>query len=303
MLLVRDISVRFVSAQVLEVTWQIEDTFEDVTDYRFIVQRSEAPEGPYTNISPELNDAYVFHDVSVNLHSRNRETYYRVRVKKVADSSTQDYGSMDPHKVLNDGSPPGGVALEAAPDLVALEVRRLKELELKEFTGRRCLWFPRRTFGRRCSCIDTLTKKATLDNCRECYGSHYAGGFLYPVELWVQIGAQSEEQDMLTWMGKLQPGQTQARTVTTYRLKPGDMVVEAEGTRWLVDRVRPREKLRSRVHADYVLSKLPRSNVEYELQVDWSKTSLAASPARTFLPCTDVESFRAEAARRGLTTT
>jgi hypothetical protein len=290
-IIISQIQVAFVSRDVLDVTWRVRPHFETGTDYTFQVLRSNASQGPYVQISEALVDTYAFRDVGVNMHSLNREWYFQVKVTNTITAETVTFGNANPDSVYNDGATPGGVAMESVPEPLVIEARAKLELVLKEFAGRRVLWFPRRTTGQYCSCIDTLTKQRKRSHCTECFGGGFAGGFFDPVELWIQM-SPSIEKGLLAWLGRLEPRQSSVLTTGTYRPDPGDMLVEIEGRRWIIDRVQPSEKLRARVRNVMVAHELQKGDVEFDVLVTWGRDGFTANPLRQMLPATDVESYR-----------
>tara|TARA_B100001123_G_scaffold398791_1_gene483170 strand:- start:9903 stop:10808 length:906 start_codon:yes stop_codon:yes gene_type:complete len=286
------IRIEFITREVLRINWEIRDHFETIGNYRFTVLRSNSPEGPYVAVSPALTDTYVFDDISVDMHSLHREWYYQIQVVNAVTAETVVYGANDPDETYLNGARPGGVAPQAPPDKIVTESRYRLNLVLKEFSGRRVLWFPKRTFGQLCTnCVDELTQKRMQSRCLECYGSSFSGGYFNPVEIYAQMGP-SIDKDILHWIGQIEPRQSVILINGVYRPKPGDLLCEVEGRRWIIDRVQPTEKLRSRVRNTMVAHELTKGEVEFDIRVNWSRDSLTASPLRQFLPVTDVESYR-----------
>ena len=62
MLKVANIKVRSFSIEYLDLTWEIENTTEDIQEYSFYVERSEAEAGPWKTIAGPLIDKYFLRD-------------------------------------------------------------------------------------------------------------------------------------------------------------------------------------------------------------------------------------------------
>jgi hypothetical protein len=78
-----NLRVRSLDIDFNEVSWELEDTSEDVLDYTFQVQRSESPSGPFDTISVPFQDQYVFFDKALHTGDRWRKYYYQILVLKV----------------------------------------------------------------------------------------------------------------------------------------------------------------------------------------------------------------------------
>ena len=122
----------------------------------------------------------------VNLYSNWREFYYQVRIVSGADSSEyQEFGST-PHRQVLEGKAPGGVVMEAPPDIYAMESIRRFDLTMREFAGRRVLALVQKTWGQRCTnCWDELKRRRKKSECLTCFDSGIAGGYFSPMETWV----------------------------------------------------------------------------------------------------------------------
>jgi hypothetical protein len=268
MLRVKDLKIFSLDLDYLDMTWEIETTTEDVWDYRFTMERSESVSGPWDQISDEFTDKYLFRDVMLNQQNRHRFFYYRIKIRRVSDSETK-YSDV--------------AAREPPADLVAQEVRRVEYVLFKEHIGRKCWVFPRRTFGQRCpDCYDTVTGHQVRDQCVTCFDTTFVRGFLDPIETWVQFDPTPLHTENLS-IAKTQQENKTARVLDFPRLKPQDIIVEAENKRWSVERVTPTERLRAPLHQELVLHGIPLSNIEWKLPVRLDDLgTFQAGPSRDF---------------------
>lgn len=268
MLTVTNLRVTSLSLDYLDVSWEIEPTREDVWDYRFTVERSQSPLGPFDPVTEEFTDKYYFRDVQVPRWDLYAELHYRIKVRRVSDSETT-YSST--------------AAKGPTPDLIALEVRRLEHILFREHIGRRAFLFPRRTFGQRCpSCYDYVTGQQVKSGCVTCYDTTYVRGFLDPIELRVQIDPTPKHVELMD-IQKTQQENATARCVAEFPIKPLDMLVEFENRRWRVQRVSSTQRLRFPLHYELVLHHIPRQDIEWKLPIDLSDLkTYEPAPEREF---------------------
>jgi len=268
MLQVKNIHVRSFDVDHLDVFWEIGDTFEDPHDYTFIVERSEAPSGPWDAISEPFSDKYYYRDVITNLFHRWRQYWYRIKITKKLDASER-YSEV--------------ATLAAAPDLVAAEVRRLEMIAFREHIGRLAWIFPVRTFGFRCpACYDRISQTRYRSQCLTCYDTGFAQGYLNPIAQYIQMDPSAKHGEQLG-ITKTQQQNTTCRLPYFPPLKPKDILVEAENRRWRVERVGQTERLRSVLHQELTLHEIPESDIEYRVPVNIDDLrNLEPSPAREF---------------------
>lgn len=250
---VQNVRVRSLNINYQEVAWEIENTSEDILDYTFQVFRSEASAGPFESISPAMEDQFLFVDNRIRVNNKWRQWHYVIRV---THKSSGDYKDFGPHSHTEN------------PDLVAEELRKHFNLLMREFTGRRCWVLPARTFGQRCpSCFNKHLKSRTRSGCRLCYDTGYVRGYHTPIEAFIQFDP-SAKANQQTNLGEVQQQNTTARMGYFPPLKPKDIVVEPENRRWRVSQVSSTQRLRVVVHQEVQLHEVPRSDVEYLIELN-----------------------------------
>lgn len=241
----------------IDIFWEVADYFnnqptdEIILAYSFQILRSESPAGPWTALTEPFKDQYYFRDVSPALLHKWRELYYLLRLTDLRTSEVRDFGPT---------------AQLAEPDLIALEIMRQEDVLFREYAGRRCWLFPVRTFGPKCICYDRVKGKKTRSNCVTCFDTGYLGGFLSPIECFVQIDPSSTANQK-TPLGQQQTNNVSARLTSFPPMKPDDILVEAENRRWKVVTVAMTARLRAVVHQELTLHEIPRGDVEYKLPV------------------------------------
>lgn len=277
MLIVRRLLVRSLDTDFHEVSWELENTSEDVLDYSFQVLRSESPEGPYTPLAIAFQDHYTFIDNTIILGNRWRQYFYVLRITNKLTAETFD-------------TPPASRAPD--PDLIARELRSHMLLLFREFAGRRCWILPARTFGQRCSCWNKTLNQSKRSGCELCFDTGFVRGYLSPIETWVQFdpSAKSEQQ---TSIGAQQQVNTTARLPYYPPLKPRDIIVEPENRRWRVVQVNQTEQLRAAVHQEVQLHEIPPKDIEFSipLNLDTELRELSLSPVRNFTNPQNLDSY------------
>lgn len=260
------VTLRSTSAKHIDVYWETSFTVD--TKYR--VLRGGGYNGPFDPITSELTDTYHIRDALAPRKMAWRLLYYVVEAIH-SDGKTE---RSEP------------TSLSARPPLDALEMIRLNSLLFKEYTGRPCLIYGRRTFGKKCpNCIDSVTNVQLTNNCTSCYNTGYARGYHNPMYAYVNIGADvksiSPGEQLITAQNTVQ-----GRMSVYPLVKPGDLLVEEEGTRWRVQNVSHTERLRAPVQQILSLFRVPEGDIEYQLPVQWDY-GLETSP-RSFSTRSDV---------------
>jgi len=245
--------VRSFTLDHLTFAWEVEPTELDPWDYDWYVERSEGPAGPWDRLAGPFSDRYLFIDHQVSLLHRWRTLFYRLKSVRKLDTTDIEYSAV--------------VNVAAEPDLEALEIRRLEELGYRQFTGRVCWLFPARTFGQHCpSCWNEVLHKRTRGNCPTCYDTGWAGGYMHPIECYIQIDpAAKRNQEIPT--GEVQHSTTQARMSAFPPVKPKDIIVEAENLRWRVDSVGSTQKRRATIRQEMTLVGVVPGDVEFQLPI------------------------------------
>lgn len=264
------------------LTWELEDTSEDILDYTFQLQRSESPSGPFEAISVPFKDIYSFVDNRLFVGSRWRNFFYQILVTNIPSGSQQTFGGKD-------GLP---VTRAPDPDLIALELRRHMQLLFREFAARRCWVLPVRTFGQRCSCWNPTLRNRTRSGCQLCYDTGFVRGYMSPIESWVQMDP-SPKSEQNTNVGAQQQSNTTARLAYYPPLKPRDILVEPENRRWRVVSVSQTEQGRAAVHQEVQLHEVPLKDVEFAIPINLQEplADLWLNPSRNYYNPQNLESF------------
>jgi hypothetical protein len=236
----------------LVVNWSIKPTIEDINLYRFSVLRSNSPSDSFEAVADGLVNTFSFKDAGVNLYSKWRKFFYKVKC----------YLASDPSQVIT-----STVEFNATkPDPIALEIVRRNNLLLKNFVGVPGHIYIRRTWGQKCTnCWDPIKQRKLQSNCSLCLNTGYVGGFFNPISINVNFNPSPElvrhahfEQQIDTttaWMSNYPP------------VSPKDVIIENGKKRWRVVQVNQTQKKRLLVHQIFSLTQVNLNDIEYSLVV------------------------------------
>lgn len=266
---IEEVIVRPLSVTSVEVDWVLQPTVEPLINSRFTILRSEAPEGPYVDISGPLVDTAGFID-KVNLKAKHVDIGYRIRVDHIPSgiSVTFPNGTPDESFILHPNLQRVQLAGDFGPDFIALEITRRHNMLLRRFTGRVVAYFPVRTQGARCPlCFDQKKKRSSNSACPECFGTTFDKGFYSQVNIFVDVNPSPEVMQNATF-GKLVENQTVVFMTNFPRAKSNDMFVDQQNRRFRVVQVNPVTQKRYIVQQLLQVQEIDRSDAEYLLPVD-----------------------------------
>lgn len=294
--IVRNIRVYTLDPDAITVEWEIEPTQLDLTQYTVEVWRSESEGGIYQRVSLTMiaGDIFDFQDRGVNLLSKWRNFYYRIRITDRNNTgSYQDYGSNEWRKVL-EGEDPGGVVMEAPPDMFALESIRRFNLVLREFGGRRVMVSVQKTWGQTCPvCWDPLKRRRKMSHCQTCFDTGILGGFFQPMEAWA-MKPPHQAMNQLTPLFELQADDRVMWFSRYPRLKPRDVITTIDGDRFRVLSINRSEKAWALTRQTVQVRRISRDQVEYKIPIgekDWNRDNLTVGAVREHIRAMDIDSY------------
>lgn len=273
---VRNVRVLSLSLDYNQITWEIETTAEDVLDYTFQVLRSESVSGPYTEVSKEMDDEFLFIDNCVKVGNIYRQYHYKIRLRNKASGAIKEFGPFQK---------------APEPTLIAQELRTHLNILMHEYIGRRAWLLPIRTFGMRCAaCWNPKLMKRRFSGCRTCFDTSFVRGFYRPIEIWISIDPTTASQQPSN-LGRLQQQSTTARMAHYPPVKPGDVIVEAENIRWTVRPVSTTQEQRAVITQELQLSRIESTDIEYLIPIDLGAPmqSMLYTPSRNYTNPTTIE--------------
>jgi hypothetical protein len=176
-----------------------------------------------------------------------------------------------------------GASVETPLALDAMTAARYEEILFRKHIGRPAWLFKRRTFGPRCPhCWEERMQRARTKTCPSCHGSTYMHGYMSPIQFHVQIDPTTKEPQ-ITSAEELQEEISVGRCTFFPPVSPRDVIVELENVRWRVVRLTATRRLRSPIHQEFQLRKIPPGHVEYTLPLDVDLETFRDQPGQAFV--------------------
>lgn len=257
------------------VQWDIAPS--EAGDHYVDVFRSGSPEGPWEPLAEALRNAYHFLDADFNrpqaaaggqrggltLLSLSREVYYKVRV--TPPSGTSNAFSSPPVAI-----DPG---LDTRTRLLKRKILRDEATAFRRLNGIPLVVLKRRHWGTHCSdCYDHVTREATLEHCRVCYGTAYRDGYWAPV-LVRGRKTPGPVQTQMTAHGESDMKAVNFILLDYPHLEHKDVLVDLRrNDRYQIQMVAATELKGVTIHQTATASLLARSSVEYSIRVDPTTT-------------------------------
>lgn len=276
MVVVDEITIRSFDLDHLDIFWKIAPVFgpkrdgdtHEIFDYEFYVLRAtDSRFDTYETVAGPLRDIYHVRDSNVSSLNKWRDYFYKIRVVHKPTGNEQLFG---PEGAKN---PP--------PDLIAADIIRKEDILFREFIGRRCWLYPLRMFGPYCSCFDPSLRKVTRSRHAPCFGTGFLGGYLKPIEVFIQIDPVQSVPG-INAQQPVQHNDTRARMGPYPPVRVGDVVVETENRRWKVSNSGNTQRLRSIVHQELGLHEIPIGDIEHALPIVTDLSTLYPSAPRNF---------------------
>lgn len=202
------------SLDYLDIFWEVKATTEDIQDYSFYIERSEAEAGPWDQLAGPLVDTFYYRDANVPTISTTRTLFYRIKVEHNVSKNTT-YSSI--------------IDRVGKPDAYASEIIKLENVMFSELVGTRAWVFPVKTFGQRCpACWDDVLQKRTTSSCNTCWGTGFSGGYHNPIQVWCQVDEPPERTEYASPMkdDHRQTNYFNVRMGPSPDVKPLDLIVD-----------------------------------------------------------------------------
>lgn len=215
--------------------WRIQWSVKDMNPaHKFAIERSSAPEGPWSYVI-ELDAAdYTYQDNEVPLQDLFSGFYYRIRV---IDESEEDV-------VIT-----RAVSTFSAGNLITQEIIRNHEILLEGMNGhpgyfvRHLACYKRTIAGTQCHfCINPVTGEQQKDNCHVCQNTGYIENWSNPIIFYGRWTDQVQKMKQITSTIDQEQEIRQLWTAAYPVIEPGDILAEkGTGKRYRVTNIATRE--------------------------------------------------------------
>ena len=242
--------------------WTLSKGFSDPNPlaWSFVVQESGFVNGPWTTISPVLQNVRYWaestdpDDPAPRVVNKDHILHFRVALNTPAKTYYSDvrtpYGDVDRYEWL-----------------YLREAMRQEQLRMVKMSGVRCAYWSEAVYGPACTvCTHPITGDSLRTGCDVCYGTGIVPGYFGPYECWA-VFSPSQRQTKQGENGTKQDRTFSVRLLGYPYAKHGDIIVDLESNkRYHVDVVQSLFELR-RVSAIQQVSanELPISDPVYKL--------------------------------------
>jgi ribosomal protein L37AE/L43A len=234
----------------------LEDTREDISEYRFNLYRSNNADDGYIAIKSDLND-FTFQDYGVNLRNISIHYYYKVEIIHKASGKA------------NWSEPVHFQAVEQ--DAIAFYLNEVYRTQMEYVVGnRKMILLSRKHEGQLCnSCYDPIRKRSQSVSCPVCYNTTYVGGYYKPVVInMVLMNAAANTQEFsVDAVGEKKTPITMW-TANYPLIQIDDILVDIHNNRYIVMGWQPSYKNEYLIRQTIQVGMVEKSSVVYNIPVD-----------------------------------
>jgi len=260
------------------VRWEIADLRNDLTDYEFLIERSNAanaidsfqnktidgaplptPETKSRNLLPisqwiSALDYYQFLDFTIPTRDLNGTYWYRITSRR---KSTNELVSTPMF------------SMDGQLDVVGLYIVDEVNWLLDDQTGSPSFVYSRRRGGIQCDeCYDKIQKKTTKSRCHTCFGTSWKEGYFKPFDCYIDFNPNPKDVRIQEW-GETQENETNILLSNYPILTPGDLIRELQSQRlWRVTKQQQTEKRRIPMLQIARVTEVKPADIEYSIQYD-----------------------------------
>jgi hypothetical protein len=265
-MLLKNIHILSFAISHLDIIWEYtEEVVGEVSNYLLYIYRSSGQAGTWELMTPTGFDItrLFFRDHRVNLLSKNREYFYKL---KTVNTITGEEVEYDP------------AGLELLPDVISLDIVRRSNL-LLDFVGMDVIVFQVKKQGVRCSCYDAKLGAKIRHNCESCFDITFTGGYNRGIKCKMNIVRGANDLTN-TAMGDIENNMARGWTSNYPVISPRDLIVIPNNERYRVlTPVNYSTKLGFTTSQQFNLGQLDRSDIAFKVPI--SITAYPKYPAKT----------------------
>jgi hypothetical protein len=241
----------------MTLSWTIPDAWASRTP-RFNVYRSRTQGGEFELVSPEalpLVDQFFVDAESFLESSKFSEYQYFVQV-------ILDDGSVLKVSPLASATPFMGDWQKIRKN----EINRRESILLRKFTGVDSILLRRKASGLRCpTCWDEASRTCVKNNCPDCFGVSFLGGYHKGLRLLVQYDTNMENK-IYSFFGKMESNQIGGWTIAFPDIEATDLLVRlSDHSIYRVAQIQNTQLQGENVRQVLQLTQLAKQGVEYKL--------------------------------------
>lgn len=236
-------------------SWSMLAEFADSDPWKFVVQESETPDGPWKSISPEIVNTFFFAEEGPRLAPKDQTLYFRI----VLNTPKGEY-------ISHVESP--YCSLSRREFLLAREIMRKEILMQEKSSGVLSFIWYKSIFGPPCKrCGDFVLGDTKDSRCPHCFGTGHVPGYYGPFPAYVAYSPMERSKGMQKPSGVDELYTINGSVIGSLRLKKDDVVVDpVSNSRFFVDTVRNLVEFRRYpVIQSVMLNEIAKTHAVYKL--------------------------------------
>lgn len=239
----------------MTLSWTIPDSWVP-RNPRYNVYRARTEGGEFTKVSPEalpLTDQFFVDEDSFLESSKVSEYQYFVEVVMDDGISLSPIASATPR--MGDWQ-----------RIRKNEINRREMILLRKFTGVDSILLRRKASGLRCPvCWDEASRTCVKNNCPNCFGVSFLGGYHKGLRLLVQYDTNVENK-VFSFFGKMETNQIGGWTISFPDIEPTDLLIRlSDNTIYRVDQIQNTKLQGEVVRQILQMTQLAKQGAEYKL--------------------------------------
>jgi len=236
-------------------SWSIASDFAEPGPWKFTIQESETPNGPWKDTSPALENMFFYSEPKPRLVPKDQVLCFRILLKTPSGQHISHVES--PYCSLN-----------RREFLLAREIMRKEILMQEKMSGVLSQIWYKAIFGPKCTyCSDFVLGDTKSSRCTHCYGTGHIPGYYGPFPAYISYAPMDRRKGMQSGEGVAEPYGTQGTVIGSIRLKKDDVIVDpVSNSRFFVGAVKNLVEFRRYpVIQSIELSEIAKTHMVYKL--------------------------------------
>jgi hypothetical protein len=233
--------------------WAVPASWGDVL---FDIYHSQTEDGPFVKLNATPINGNTYTDLTLREESKFNHGHYVVEAILQGQNNValrSDPVTWRPHQ-------------RNWVTIRSIEIQRREYWLLTRFAGISSYLFRRKNYGRRCTtCWDPVREIVTRDNCPNCIGTSFEGGYFPPARISIQYNA-TPNQASKNYLGQDEENVIEAWTISMPEIRLGDVVIRTgDWNAYEVNKIATTELQGNVVRQILTLTQLSKGAVEFEL--------------------------------------
>lgn len=242
-------ATRVIDKGFIEITFAIEDTSENLSNYQFDLLRANASNGNFKVIHTNILNLKCI-DYSANLFNHEIKYFYKIRIRNIKERLHQDTDYFTPFTVDEDE--------------YSFTISHIYNTYLDvAISNSDFLLSKRMKTGQLCDCYDDVRNSSYEGECLNCFGTNFKGGFYPAISFKLCFFNSPSYQEEMAPSGTFESqSPLQAWTSNYPVIQEGDIVTDTRtNTKFTVVNWQPSHKNGMLIRQTFQIAKLPESSI------------------------------------------